>query len=713
MSVRVQCPACGGAVVFEVGSSIVAVCPYCRSAVARGDRSIENLGVVADLVETGAVLRVGLEGKFEGRKFQLTGRTQLQHEAGGVWDEWYASFGNDKWGWLSEAQGRYYMLFAQSESEELPEFSDLSPGEVVYLNEESTRFVVAETGTATSRGAEGEIPYRLVPGSQYLFADLSGPDGEFATLDYSDVPPFVYAGREITLDDLGIPDDIKREIYELRQVKSKQINCPNCGGPLDLKAPDKTERVGCPFCGSMLDATQGNLTLLTALEKPPFNMALPLGAKGKLGNDDRIVIGAVERSVTVDGTDYYWQEYLLYDERDGFEWLVRADNHWNRVKSVPIGQIDEGYSNASYKGQSYKLFQSGTATVRGVIGECYWKVTVGERAYARDFINPPFMLSSERSRAGSTEEMNWSRGEYIEPAEVEKAFNLERPLGKPKGVAPNQRFPYKKIYLHGLVFFALLCVIGFAMFIISPSRKVYEKTFQLRNLTPQPAAPGMPAPAQEKFETFFSEKEEAFELKPRRNVRITVTCPNLNGFLVVEGDLIQESNGEVQPFLVPLTHYSGTEDGEAWTEGDREKSEYISSQPGGKYSLKLEVEKEHANLTGPLTVKIEQDSSSGMMWFLVFLGIVGYPAVVGVYHLIFNSTRWSNSSIEPPDEEPGAEVELESAKYLNRTAIDEPIPMADEISPEGRPVARPVARPIKKKKKKRRPRDEEEDDDAE
>ena len=36
---------------------------------------------------------------------------------------------------------------------------------------------------------------------------------------------------------------IKREIYELRQVKAKQINCPNCAGPLDLKAPDKTERV--------------------------------------------------------------------------------------------------------------------------------------------------------------------------------------------------------------------------------------------------------------------------------------------------------------------------------------------------------------------------------------------------------------------------------------------------------------------------------------
>jgi hypothetical protein len=373
MSVRVQCPACGGAVVFEVGSSMVAVCPYCRSAVARGDRSIENLGKVAELVDTGAVLRVGLQGKFDGRKFVLTGRTQLQHEAGGVWDEWYVAFGNDKWGWLSEAQGRYYMLFEHAEAEDLPEFNQLAPGEPVYLQNDEVRFVTAETGTATTRGAEGEIPYRLVPGMQYLFADLSGPDGEFATIDYSQIPPAVYVGRELTLDDLGIPENIKREIYELRQVKAKQINCPNCGGPLDLKAPDKTERVGCPFCGSLLDATQGNLTLLQAMEQPAFKMAIPLGSKGKLGDDERTVIGAVERSVTVEGTDYYWQEYLLYDERDGFEWLVRADNHWNRVKNVAIGKIDEGYSNATYKGKHYRLFQAGTATVRGVVGECYWR----------------------------------------------------------------------------------------------------------------------------------------------------------------------------------------------------------------------------------------------------------------------------------------------------------------------------------------------------
>ena len=225
---------------------------------------------------------------------------------------------------------------------------------------------------------------------------------------------------------------------------------------------------------------------------------------------------------------------------------------------------------------------------------------------------------------------------------------------------------------------------------------VYEHTYQLRDLT-QSTTP-------EKSETFFTDK---FELKPRKNVRITVTCPHLNGYLVAEGDLVQDSNGMVQPFLIPLTHYKGVEEGEEWTEGEHEKSETLSAQPGGTYSIKLEVEKERANLYGPITVKVEQGASSGFMWFLVFIAIVAFPIGVGIYHFVFNSTRWSNSSLEPPEDDPEPGIELESAKYLKPPplAIDEPIPMADEIVTEERPVGRVV-----KKKKKKRPRDDDEEE---
>src|SRR5678815_3986939 len=98
MSVLVaNCPACGAPVEFKSGQSIVVICQYCHSAVARTDRELKDLGKVAELVETGSPLDVGLRGKWKDTTFELTGRAQLGHEMGGQWDEWYATFSN---GWL-------------------------------------------------------------------------------------------------------------------------------------------------------------------------------------------------------------------------------------------------------------------------------------------------------------------------------------------------------------------------------------------------------------------------------------------------------------------------------------------------------------------------------------------------------------------------------------------------------------------------------------
>src|SRR5579862_4256374 len=94
---------------------MVVVCAHCRSVVARGDRRVEDLGKVAALVDTDSPLQLGLRGKYHGMAFEITGRAQLGHSAGGVWDEWYLAFPNDQWGWLAEAQGRFYITFPESD----------------------------------------------------------------------------------------------------------------------------------------------------------------------------------------------------------------------------------------------------------------------------------------------------------------------------------------------------------------------------------------------------------------------------------------------------------------------------------------------------------------------------------------------------------------------------------------------------------------------
>src|SRR5207247_5026463 len=103
-------------------------------------------------------------------------------------------------------------------------------------------------------------------------ADLAGKNNAFQTTDYSMEPAWVSVGNQVTLAEIGL-GDAKPVQREARTVSTEAMRCPNCGGPLSLEAPDKSERVTCPNCNSLLDVNQGNLTFFKALKPPPSEPA--------------------------------------------------------------------------------------------------------------------------------------------------------------------------------------------------------------------------------------------------------------------------------------------------------------------------------------------------------------------------------------------------------------------------------------------------------
>ena len=218
-----NCPSCGAPIEFKIGGSIVVVCDYCRTVVARGDRAVEDLGKVAALIDTGSPLRRDLPGKYHGVGFRIVGRTQMRHQAGGVWNEWYAAFDDGRWGWLAEAAGKFYVTFTTAMTN-LPSF------DVIQVGGRMGDLVVAEVGTATVISGEGEIPWRVEPNSTYDYADLSGPQGKFATIDYSEDQPLFFAGRETNLRELGV--DLAPAGFPApgQKIKTERLTCSNCGG---------------------------------------------------------------------------------------------------------------------------------------------------------------------------------------------------------------------------------------------------------------------------------------------------------------------------------------------------------------------------------------------------------------------------------------------------------------------------------------------------
>jgi uncharacterized protein YbaR (Trm112 family) len=612
----------------------VLVCPYCRSALARTDRGLSDLGKVAEIAESESPLKIGLKGEFKGNRFELTGRAQLRHGSGGYWDEWYATFSNGWVGWLAEAQGRFYLTFFQPlpEGVSLPSYEGLQLGQFVNEIPSQTPLMVQEKGVATSVAADGEIPYKLTPNEESHFADLAGKGNAFATIDYSMSPPWVFVGQQVTLEEIGL-SEAKSAKREARRVSTAAMGCPNCGGPLDLVAPDKAERVTCPNCNSLLDVNQGNLSYLHALNPSPspHDFVLPVGAEGTFLGDVKFkIIGAVVRSVTFEGIQYFWHEYLMYNPMVGFRWLVHSDNHWNFVEPVnPAEVVQSEYiasgATVSYNGRNYKIFQDAPATVEYVKGEFYWRVEQGETVRAVDYISAPMMLSQEMT----ANEVNWSVGTYMTNAEIEKTFGVTD-LPKPWSVAPNQPFTGSFYYTWGVLPLLLLLVLAVFMIPIAGiTSTVHSEQITL------PAMTNATAP-----QTIFS---KPFDIKGNRNIRITANADVNNAWADLDVDLINDQSQELESVNVPIEYYTGSDSDGAWTEGSKETDATLSSLPGGKYTLRVEGTWQNWQQSIPVTVKVEQSVNRGVNFCCALVALALVPIFGLIRKWSFESSRWKDS----------------------------------------------------------------------
>jgi uncharacterized protein DUF4178 len=603
------------------------VCDHCGTAVARRGADVAGYGKVAALIPTPSLLKLGLEGDYEGAPpFRLAGRLQLEYGQG-TWDEWLMAFNDGSWAWLAEAQGRFHYM-GQAALPPLPSFDAIRPGMTVDLGPPGT-FVVAEVRRARFASAAGELPFAVAPGSELRFADLSGPGGRLATIDYGggDNAEALYVGAEVTLEQLAFHDLPDVEDRRVR-VGGEGLKCPQCAGPLDIKAPDQTQRVACPYCGSMLDATK-DLAVLEALARPDLVPAIPLGSKGRMHGAEWQAIGAMERSVTVEGVRYAWREYLLYEARRGFRWLVEAKGHWSFVEPVGAGDIGDRFGQPVHGDEKFSHFQSGMATVDHVLGEFYWAVARGDQTETDDYIAPPRMLSKEIADA----EITWSLGTYTTGEEVWKAFRLEGDPPEVEGVGPHQPWDgvkpgavMKRAMLALAALVVLHNVIGMAA-----TKTVHRQSVAL----PAGAVSGSPEAAIFAGPMFVTEHS---------NVNVEVEAPVSNSWLYLEGALINEETGAVDEFDLEVSYYSGVDSDGSWSEGGRSASRYIPAVEPGRYTLRLEPQwGDAATPPSGYQVTVRNRVPRFTHLLLAALALLAWPLLRVWRYFRFETERWSES----------------------------------------------------------------------
>ena len=146
--------------------------------------------------EASTVLTLGARGKHRGAPFALAGRTCVQSDSGGVWNEWTLAYDDGRQAFLAETAGGFTLFFERPIA---PSFDSLAVGQPL-----GTGFLVVERGQARRIARWGDVPESP---RTYRYADLSSASGETATIDYgsgerSDVDVFV--GTTVRLADLGL-----------------------------------------------------------------------------------------------------------------------------------------------------------------------------------------------------------------------------------------------------------------------------------------------------------------------------------------------------------------------------------------------------------------------------------------------------------------------------------------------------------------------------
>ncbi len=622
---QASCPSCGASLVFTLGSSLLRVCEHCGVAVARKGASLESYGRVAELIPTPSVLALGVEGHYEGAPpFRLVGRLQLDHGSG-TWDEWLMAFREGSSAWLSEAQGKLHYM-GTVPLPPLPDFEDVRVGQTLDLGPPGV-FVVTEAREAGFVTAQGELPFDVAPGSRLRYADLSGPGGQFATIDYGtgSSAEALYVGREVRLAELGMKG-LPGEDERRKKARGQALSCPQCGGPLEIRAPDQTQRIACPYCGSLLDAA--SFAVLEALASPPVTPLIPLGSKGRLEGKEWTVIGFLERSVTVEDIRYPWHEYLLYEPRHGFRWLVEAKGHWSFVEPARAGDVRSVGENKEYLGVTFKHFQGGTARVDHVLGEFYWAVARGDAVETNDYVSPPHMLSSE----GDASELNWSFGTYKEPEEVWQAYNLPGSPPERQGVGPHQPSPWPDagaVYARAMLFLGVAAIL-FLGFTIFGGRTVHTQSVAI----PHDAVSGAPESA------FFT---EPFDIGSGGNVEVRVKAPVSNSWLYLDGALIHEETGGVDDFDLEVSYYTGYDSDGSWSEGGTEARRYLASVPAGRYVLRLAPQWEAGHGAPRYDLTVRNRVPRFYQALLAALALVAWPLLLAWRRFRFEMERWSES----------------------------------------------------------------------
>ena len=354
----------------------------------------------------------------------------------------------------------------------------------------------------------------------------------------------------------------------MEQAPDLQVmNCPSCGGSIELRAAGYSTLYVCQYCGSEIDLTGSSAKLIAEHVEAAKALHIPLGTSGKINGVEWIAVGYLEKT---DGWDA-WEEFCLFNPYHGYRWLVLTESGWSLGTPILSQPASPGDDSFHYEGSRMKrCYDLATANINRAIGEFYWRVQRGDEVTSTSYVGGGKVLSCEVTR----DEYNWTLEEFISSDAVAEAFGIEDTGQYPEigdYPSPHQPNPHSDTAIN----FSLIAAIAFfaAAFlsiVLSFGGEDFSGEFSVSQ-----------------SDTNRSVNVGTFELtgRPRPFTITTRGEPGDNNWMYVEYTLTNQETDEEIFAGQPIEYYYGRD----WKEDDRKGTIKLSSVPAGKYTLTANV----------------------------------------------------------------------------------------------------------------------------
>ncbi|WP_211617695.1 DUF4178 domain-containing protein [Hymenobacter psychrotolerans] len=427
--------------------------------------------------------------------------------------------------------------------------------------------------------------------------------------------------------------------------------CPKCKLGVPYFDLVNSTFFACPRCHTYFKAEGDNDPVSLGRFAGKQQLVLQPGTVGTLRGQQYRVMGFMQRKE--ERSTAQWQEYILRHEQTGiYTQLAVYEGHWMLIGPAGreykvVGQPTRRGAHIPDEDATYEIYNSYRAHVVFAEGEFDWEIREDAKLTVTEYIAPPHMLV--REKLGHKPAL-WYKGIHIEPSEIAEGFQV-----------PNQRMPFRNgvgavqpgpahtswptLRTFSLCMALLVIVTQLALLYIKPEKTVLLQKFSTGRET-VPTGTDAEAVAAGSNRVLVS---KSFEIEGPAALQFRLASSELyNQWLEVPVTLVNEQTGQSYEFTKNLEFYAGVEDGESWSEGDRDQGATLAGIPSGKYHLTLYPVTENG-MNQPLSIYASQHTPLQSNAVLLLLALAVYPGIQYLRRRTHEYSRWSNSDYGPED----------------------------------------------------------------